>query len=588
MSNPFSYPRASVIQRKQDSVLSCRSRLCRLVGILAIYISSLQIGHDAARADATTARVDKLFSQWNRKDSPGCAVAVMRDGKIVHKRGYGMADLEHAIPIKPNTIFHIASTSKQFTAFCIVLLERDGKLKLDDDVRKYLPELHDFGKTITIRHLLNHTSGLRDQWSLLTLAGWRMDDVITEEDILGLVWRQKELNSEPGARFNYCNTGYTLAAKIVERVSGKPMPQFAEERIFKPLGMSRTHFHLDYEEIVKDRALSYSHLGEGKFKNAILSYGNVGATSLFTTVEDLAKWDRNFYDGGIGGIEALAAMHVHGKLNDGKEIPYALGLGHGKYRGLKTVEHAGGDAGYRCTLLRFPTEKFSVAVLSNHGEFDPEELARRVADVYLADNLKPQDKPAVTVIDRKEVKVDPGLFEAYLGEYRLFPGVNITIARENSQLTIQATGQPKVPLYPSSEIDFFVKVNDVTVTFARPVSNRCEKLIVHQYGEDLPADRIVRRELSAQDAAEYVGDYYSAELGVIYSITAIGNKLQLRHPRATFELQPESADVMDAPFPVSRLNFARGADKKVSGFKIDAGRVTGVRFTKADLRPIGG
>ncbi|MGC9327227.1 MAG: serine hydrolase domain-containing protein, partial [Candidatus Hinthialibacter sp.] len=250
-------------------------------------------------ADELSDRVDSLFSRWAKSDSPGCAAAVMRDGSILYQQGYGMANLEYGIPITPSSIFHIASISKQFTAFAILLLEDEGKLSVEDDIRDYLPEMHDFGETIRIRHLIHHTSGLRDQWELAKIGGWRMDDVITQQHLLNLNFYQKELNFEPGERFVYCNSGYTLLAEIVSRVSGRPFPEFCQIRIFEPMAMKNTHFHMDHQRIVPHRTYSYFPSGEG-FTNAPLNFANAGATSLFTTVQDMAKWDQNFYEPVVG------------------------------------------------------------------------------------------------------------------------------------------------------------------------------------------------------------------------------------------------------------------------------------------------
>ena len=238
-------------------------------------------------------QVDEVFAPWDNKDSPGAAVAVVQNGTIVYKKGYGMANLEYDIPNSPSTVFHIASVSKQFTAFSILLLEKAGKLSLDDDIRKYIPEVPDFGKTITLRHLATHTSGMRDQWNLLAMAGWRLDDVITKEQVLKLVSKQKALNFNPGEEFVYCNTGFTLLAEVVARVSGQSFAEFTQANIFSPLKMKSTLFYDDHEKIVKNRAYSY-HEANG-YKKSVLSYANVGATSLFTTAEDLSLWALNFW-----------------------------------------------------------------------------------------------------------------------------------------------------------------------------------------------------------------------------------------------------------------------------------------------------
>ena len=262
-------------------------------------------------------KVDALFAKWDKLDSPGCTVAVIHDGEVIYQRGVGMANLEYEIPNQPGTIYHVASISKQFTAFAVQLLASEGKLSLDDDVRKHVPELHDFGFPLTVRHLIHHTSGLRDQWNLLGVAGWRSGDVITEDDILKIVWRQRELNFEPGSEKYYSNTGYTLLGLIVKRVAGVSLRQFCQERIFAPLGMTRTHFHDDNAEIVHGRAYSYSQSPTGKFQHFPLQYSNVGATSLFTTVEDMSLWDRNFDSPIVGDETLLAEMHKGGVLNDG-------------------------------------------------------------------------------------------------------------------------------------------------------------------------------------------------------------------------------------------------------------------------------
>lgn len=265
-------------------------------------------------ATTTTGKVDQLFVPWDRKDSPGAAMAVVRNGEIIYKKGYGAANLEYEIPNTPSSIFHMASVSKQFTAFAVAFLAQQGRLSLDDDIRKYISEVPDFGKKISIKHLIHHTSGLRDQWNLLAMAGWRLDDVITKEHILKLVKHQKEVNFNPGDEYLYCNTGYTLLAEIVARVTGKSFPEWTQENIFEPLGMAKTLFYEDHEKIVKNRAYSYSSASNYTFKKRVLSYANVGATSLFTSAEDLSKWAANFDNPVVGNRELIRQMEEQGVL----------------------------------------------------------------------------------------------------------------------------------------------------------------------------------------------------------------------------------------------------------------------------------
>ena len=331
--------------------------------------------------------VDRIFEPWTKAGSPGAAVAVIQDGKIVFQKGYGRASLEYDVAISPETVFHVASVSKQFTAMSLVLLEQDGKLSLQDDVHKYLPELPDYGQRIAIRNLLQHTSGIRDQWQTLGLAGWRLDDVITQKQILRMLFRQKELNFAPGSRHLYSNGGYTLAAEIVARVSGKPFPEFAKERIFTPLGMTRTHFHDDHRSIVPDRAYSYESAPGGGYQASPLNYANVGATSLFTTAPDLTKWLDNFRAPKVGGARAVARLEEQAVLTDGTTIDYALGVSVSKYRGLRTVSHGGGDAGYRSYVVWFPDQRLGVVVLSNLASFNPGVIANRVAELYLGPQM---------------------------------------------------------------------------------------------------------------------------------------------------------------------------------------------------------
>ena len=298
-----------------------------------------------------------------------------------------MANLEYDIPNNPETIFHMASVSKQFTAYAIVLLARQGRLKLDDDIHLYLPWVPDFKEKITIRHLLNHTSGIRDQWQLMAISGTRIDDVIKQEHIVKLLSRQQELNSKPGEKYNYCNSGYTMLSEIVKSVSGKTLRQFTDSAIFKPLGMNNTHFHDDYEEIEKNRAYSYQRKGLSGFSNSVLSYSNSGATSLFTNISDLSKWVMNFYKPVAGDLQDIQQLTQKGKLNNGRELNYALGIIVDQYKGWIQYSHGGSDAGYRTYLLVFPELKTGIIQFSNVSDFDLNKVFN-IADMLIRDTVR--------------------------------------------------------------------------------------------------------------------------------------------------------------------------------------------------------
>ena len=281
----------------------------------------------AAPASDLTERVDKVFEKWNRTDSPRCALSVIEDGRIVYKHGYGMADLDHNVTITPSTVSHVASMSKQFTAASILLLPQQRKLSLDDDDRKYIPELPNFRSLITIRHLIYHTSGLRHQWNLLELAGWRYSlDLITDDDVMSVLTTQKDLNFKPGEKHVHCNTGYTLMAIIVKRVSGMSFREFTSENISEPLGMTHTFSRDDHAVIVKNNVYGYESEKGGSYRLGLTNFVTAGATSLHTTVEDLALWDENFYHPRVGGASFLEQMLQSGKLNNGETLDYAFGL----------------------------------------------------------------------------------------------------------------------------------------------------------------------------------------------------------------------------------------------------------------------
>lgn len=552
--------------------------LCMLGLLLALSPVVLKAGTTADDKDIT-AKVDKLFEEWDRPGSPGASLAVAKDGQIIYKKGYGYAQLEYDIPITPSTIFHVASVSKQFTAFAVAMLADQGKLSLEDPIQKHVPEVPDFGKTTTLKQLIHHTSGIRDQWELLAMAGWRLDDVITKEHILNMIKNQKDLNFNPGDEHLYSNMGYTLLAVTVERVTGQSFREWTQENIFKPLGMTNTHFHDDHEMIVKNRSYSYGPLDEGGFRKRVLSYANVGATSLFTTVEDLANWAHNFEDPRVGGKEVIDQMHEVAVLNNGEKLEYAFGIVIRDHKGLKTVSHSGGDAGFRSHLVMFPDQKLSVSVLSNLGSFNPSGMALKVADIYLSDLVKSDEKEEK---ERVQIKVDPAIFDKYEGKYTIEDGMVIKIWRNKDKLMGEAVGQAKFELFPESETKFFLKIVDAQITFHPEKEGKVKRFTLAMAGDESEGKRVEIPELTPEQLSEYVGDYYSDELGTTYTIVLEAKNLIARHRRhGDKELIPSETDQFNGgEWWLSLLKFTRNEDKKITGFLLTGGRVRNLVFKK--------
>ena len=435
-----------------------------IASILVIGIATSSASAQPPRVSVDSgahARVDAIFAQWNRTDSPGCAVGVYRDGAIEYARGYGMANLELGVALSPQSIFDIGSTSKQFTAMSVMLLARDGKLSLDDDIRKYVPELPNYGKTITIRHILTHTSGIRDYLTLWGLAGVDDADLTTDEDALALIARQRELNFAPGEQWLYSNSGFFLASVIVKRVSGKTLARFAAERIFTPLGMTHTRFNDDHMAIIPNRATGYAPRDSGGWVTAMSNFEQTGDGAVQTSIEDMQRWDENFYAGAVGGAESLASLQKPALLNDGKQQTYALGLMVDRFRGLRVVSHGGSWAGYRAELLRFPEQHLSVACLCNLARTNPSQLARRVAEVYLGDKMTPADAN-ITAAGRRAPAAAVGSWTPSAGELARYAGryespeleTSYSLSVENGKLMLHRRRSAPVALTPTTSDTF--------------------------------------------------------------------------------------------------------------------------------------
>ena len=528
-----------------------------------------------------TRRIDSIFSRWDETNSPGCALAIVKDGKILYKRGYGMSNLEYNLAITPGSLFHVASISKQFTAAAIQRLALEGKLSLHDDVRKYIPEMPKFDHTITIANLIHHTSGLRDQWDLQDLAGWRDGDVITENDILDMLKRQQALNFVPGDEYVYCNTGFTLLGVIVKRVTGVSLRKYADSVFFKPLGMSSTVFHSDHTEIVVNRTSAYERQDDGRWAISIPVFDNYGATSLFTTVEDLAKWDENFYSKQVGGDAFVRAMLEPGVLNDGKVQTYASGLAIGEYKGNKIVEHSGADAGYRADILRFPDRHFSVIVLANLANINAPDLCRKVANLFLPGHAS--DLMMITVADKYTVK-------GYAGDYFDPVTKSMTSIKYSDGSLVQngmtlAVENDTVFSLPNGPVYTFRQGVDRVSGAARvsgaglPSGAARVSFVLRSPGmRDRVYEQVTKVVPTRAELSAYAGTFHSPELDVDFVISVKDSVLMVKTPRnEPTELHPYIKDAFTGNFLVE---FVRDKRKRVTGFLLSTGRSRNLVFTR--------
>jgi CubicO group peptidase (beta-lactamase class C family) len=530
-----------------------------------------QLRAQSAEAKGHAQSVDSIFSKWDSSNAPGCAVGVSENGRSVYEHGYGMANLDDGIAIGPESIFHVASVSKQFTAMAIMLLVRDGKLSLDDEVRKYVPELPDYGKRITIRHILQHTSGLRDQWELLSLSRGRFDeDLITEANALEMIARQKTLIFEPGSRYLYSNTGFTLAAVIVERISGMSLRQFTAKRIFAPLGMTRTHFHDDYSEIVPGRASAYTPRDSGGWSVSIPHFSIVGATSLFTTVGDLLRWEDNFVNPIVGDSTILKTMEQSGVLTNGDTTGYGLGLVVSDYRGTPRIAHNGADAGYRSFTAQYPAHRLAVSVLCNAATAAPGVLGDRVADVYLG--LAP-----LPPMDTTSVVVAASVLEAHTGSYfSRSSGSVMRLVVRKGRLARMFGGAPRaMPLISLGDDRFRINPGSELV-FTSP--NKAEirsTTALHSTDEFV---RIAPAPASRSTLAQYAGTYRNDELDATYWVTA-GDSTLLARTRMSegFTLYPAGRDVFDGD---SDTEFVRDKSGRIEALIMSSDRVGRMRFNR--------
>lgn len=528
--------------------------------------------------------VDSLFENWNSINVPGGSISIIKNGEIIYANGYGSADLEHDIPITPSTVFYIGSTSKQFVTFCILLLEEQGKINLDDKIQNYFPDFPEYDSPLTIRHFIHHTSGVRDYLTLMYLKGRSYLDHSEVSEVYDLVKNQSELNFSPGDQYLYSNSCYFMLALIAEKASGKSLREFAHENIFKPLGMNNSLFYDDISDMIRNRAFSYEKTESG-FKNLVSRFDLVGSGGVYSTVLDLALWDQNFYQNklGKGGQEIIDKMHQEGVLNSGKTAGYAFALINGTYRGLNTVNHGGSLAGYRSQLLRFPDQKFSVIVLANRSDADSSGKAYNIADIFLADQFIEKDQSETNPKRKnRDIKLDKSHLTAFCASYwNDKESYSRKIYLKNDTLRYSRNVNNESKLVPIGKNEFRMEgvSADLLVRFERNSDNVKSMIVTLNNGT--PSESIAYKPITyeIEDYKKYEGSFYSKELNVSYDLATTDDKLILYVDGKEIS----SMDVIKE-YTLSNGNFGVfeffGSSGGIEGFKLMAGRVKNLRFTK--------
>ncbi|HLZ11408.1 MAG TPA: serine hydrolase domain-containing protein [Candidatus Acidoferrum sp.] len=545
--------------------------LLRSVAAAAFLTAALVVPASAQDQDSLSSlnrKADQVFAAFDKPDSPGCALGVIRDGKFLYKRGYGTASLELGVPIASDSVFYLGSISKQFTAASVVLAAEQGFLSLDDDVRKYIPELPSYAKPVTLREMLHHTSGFRDIYTLLFLAGRNFEDIHPTAELLDLVSHQKALDFDPGDEYQYSNTNFFLMGIVIRRATGKPLSQFADENIFKPLGMSHTRFYDDRTVVVPGRVPAYDPGAASGFRvNWSTNFEKVGDGGLMSTLDDLFLWDRNFYDNKLGKGGLPRELQTPGVLNNGKSIEYALGLFTTRYRGLPVLAHSGALFGYRTAFFRFPAQRFSVLCLCNVGSSNPVDLAERITDIYLAPQLSPAPAPPST-----SGGMDLSSLAGSYRDARSHSVVKVTASKDG----IEAFG---LLFHPRDSTHFTgPEENEMTVE-PRPSGGVRLTLLAK---DALPQifERYEAVKLSGEDLAQFAGEYTSAELEVTYRLFVKEGKLTLAiNWQEPLALEPTIRDEFQSPYGTDFV-FRRDSAGRIAAFDAFAGSVGPITFLR--------
>ena len=530
--------------------------------------------------------IDSIFLEWNKPNTPGCALGVIKDGELIYAKGYGLANMEYEIPNSPNSVFRIGSTSKQFTAACIVLLAEKGKLNLDNKLDQYFPDFPTYANSISLRHLLNHTSGIRDYLTLSYLKGLGDDDYYKDRDIMNWLVKQTDLNFKPGDEYLYSNSGYWLLGQIVKKVSGKNMADFAQKEIFEPIGMSDTHFHNDHTQIVKNRASGYVPSGNDSYKISMTTLDMIGDGGIFTTLYDIKKWDDAYYSSSVLSKEFWNIMTQQGILNNGEVIDYAAGLNISEYKGLKTIRHGGAFVGFRAELLRFPEHHLSIAIFANRGDANPSAMADQIADIILKESFIDVKATVQTQNDIKKkpfIKLSTNELEYFTGHYWNDAGsYSRKIYIKNDTLRYSRTETNESALVPISKNEFkMINVGgDVLVKFEKNEQREHTMTFIANEGKPAISIRYQPKLYTNEELASFEGVYYSKELDVYYSLKLEDNSLILYIKDSK---KPPLKPVMKNLFSNDDYGiflFNNDKEGRLSNFRLAAGRVKNLNFEK--------
>ena len=537
--------------------------------------------------DSIEIKIDTFISQIGlSSETPGGVVGVIKNGKIIFIKAYGLANFETKEPNKTSTLFNLGSVSKQFTAATILMLAKENKLSLKDDIRKYLPDFPDYGYTITIENLVHHTCGIRSNDVLKLMAG-TLDSIETQEEIYSLIIKQKSLNFNPGDEFLYSNSGYVLLVKIIEKTSGMKFSKFIEERIFQPVEMNQTAIYDNTGKIIKNSASGHTWGGDEKFKRTGSRKSTVvGQSNIYTCIEDFLQWDNNFYKNKLGKWDFSKEMTTLTTLNNEDTCRYAFGLEISEHKGLKTISHQGGTGDFTAQYIQIPSEKFAVVCLFNIP-VDVKGLAYKITDLF----VKGRPKTVAASLHPEKTIIDSAVFQTYVGKYfDEKQWLVATISKEADHLVFKTPYQDKLEIYPSSDTLFFATVADLKFIFSKDSKGETDKVTIIQGDQKFPMKYLGTNvfPLKAKQSSQYAGDFYSEEIDATYPLLLKDNKLYVKFPQslaqycnnnAEAELIFEHADYFASP--VSCFHFTRNAQNEISGFIIrDVGRVRNLVFSK--------